>query len=85
MSVIAMEEKKTRQIEESRTKNAVEFVGDVKAEFAKISWTSREELKVYTKTVVLATFIFGIAVYVVDLVIQNSLTALDFMVRLITG
>jgi preprotein translocase subunit SecE len=85
VSVIAMEEKKAQRIEESRTKHAVNFVGDIKVEFAKISWTSREELKIYTKTVIFATFVFGMAVYLVDLIIQNSLAILDFLIRLIIG
>jgi preprotein translocase subunit SecE len=85
VSVIVMEEKKAQRIEESRTKQTVDFVSDIKAEFGKISWTSREELKVYTKTVVAATFIFGMAVYLVDLIIQNGLAVLDFLIRLITG
>ena len=85
MSVIAMEEKKTQQVQESRAKEAFEFVGDIKSEFKKISWTSREELKVYTKAVVVATFIFGMAVYVTDLFIQNSLAALDYLLRFIIG
>ena len=85
MSVIAMEEKKARQIESSRTTSVVDFVGDVKAEFAKITWTSREELKTYTKTVVVTTFAFGMSVYLIDLIIQNSLFTLDYLIRLILG
>lgn len=85
VSVIAMEEKKAQHAQESRAKEAFEFVGDIKSEFTKITWTSREELRVYTKAVVIATFLFGMAVYFVDILIQYGLFALDFMLRFITG
>jgi preprotein translocase subunit SecE len=61
-----------------------EFFGEVKAEFKKISWTSSEELKAYTKIVVIATLLLGMGIYLIDLVIQFSLNALSFLVRLIS-
>ena len=38
------------------------FFGDVKAELRRITWTSKEELQVYTKIVVGATFALGLGI-----------------------
>lgn len=62
----------------------VDFIGDVKSEFKKINWTSREELLVYTKVVVATTFFFGISIYVADLVIQSVLMGLNAIIRWIS-
>ncbi len=62
-----------------------EFVGEIKEEFKKISWTSAEELKVYTQIVVGATFFFGIGIYILDLIIQAVLNGLAATIRLIGG
>lgn len=63
--------------EAARMASAVDFVGDVKEELKKISWTSREELIVYTKIVVAMTFIMGMGIYLVDILIQNFLHGLS--------
>ncbi len=59
------------------------FLGDIKDEFKKISWTSPEELSTYTKIVVATTFFLGMGIYVMDLMIQLVLGGLEFMMRLI--
>ena len=61
------------------------FFGDVKAELRKISWTNREELRVYTKIVVLTTFVFGMMVFFADLFIKNALEAISYVLRIIGG
>lgn len=93
-----MEVKKTQQIQTITSKPVVlpkegpsffkrfpEFIGDVKAEFKRITWTSKEELIVYTKAVVGATFLLGLGVYFVDVVVQTALWLLEGFVRLIIG
>lgn len=62
-----------------------DFVADIKSEIRKITWTSREELLVYAKIVVGATFVFGMAIYMLDLTIQTALSALNFLLHLIGG
>ncbi len=64
-------------------KKAVEFVGEIKQELKAVEWTSKEELKVYTKAVVISTFIFGLFIYFVDLIMQNFLHLLRYLVSLI--
>jgi len=61
------------------------FLGDIKDEFKKISWTSPEELRAYTKIVVAMTFTFGMGIYLLDIVIQTFLSGLNAFMRLIGG
>ncbi len=79
-----MSEQRLEKPEAAVGRKAFDFVGDIKSEFSKISWTSKQELTVYTKIVVGATFIFGMLVYLSDLVIQRSLITLDAIFRLIS-
>lgn len=67
------------------SKKVRDFVADVKSEIQKITWTSRDELIFYTKLVVGATFVFGMTIYVLDLVIQGTLGSLNFLLHLISG
>jgi len=62
-----------------------DFVGDVKQEFHQITWTPKDELRVYTQITVIGTFVFGLGIYFADLLIQGSLDALTWLSRLITG
>lgn len=62
-----------------------DFIEEIKLELRNINWTSKEELKVYTQIVVMATFVFGMGVYVVDLLIQSALNLLTGLTRLIAG
>ncbi len=65
--------------------NAFNFIGDVKAELKKISWTTKEELQVYTKIVVVATFVFGMMIYLIDLVVNGCLGGIGTLFRMIIG
>lgn len=62
-----------------------DFISDVKQELTKISWTTPEELKTYTKIVIIATFCFGMGVYFTDVMIQTILGVLESTIRLIGG
>lgn len=66
-------------------KKTVEFVGEVKQELKKIDWTSKDELKAYTKIVLVSTFLFGMAIYFIDLIIQSVLNSFSFIVRFFGG
>lgn len=67
------------------TKRVREFIADIKSEIYKITWTNREELLVYTKIVVGATFVFGMSIYFLDLIIQGTLSGLHFLLQFISG
>lgn len=61
------------------------FVGNVKEELKKITWTSPDELRVYTLITVAATFILGLGIYFIDIIIQLSLNGFSNIVRFIFG
>lgn len=87
--VKSMEIKKTPQTiateQESASKRVRDFVADIKSEIHKVTWTSREELIVYSKIVVLMTLVFGMSIYILDLMIQGTLGALSLILRFIGG
>lgn len=71
-----------RTVESHKVKK---FIGEIKGELHKVHWTSREELLTYTKIVIIATFVFGMSIYFVDMLIQGTLNTLSFLLRLIAG
>jgi len=83
----SMEAKKKQSNSSVKTENFGLFqkLADVKAEFKKISWTPKDELKMYTKMVVISTLAFGMVIYFIDIIIQSCLTSIGFIVRLIFG
>lgn len=90
--VKAMEEKKQdqstpamRQTTAAKKMRVREWIENLKQEIRSIHWTSKEELKVYTQIVVGATFLFGMGVYLVDLVIHGVLGALTWVARMLVG
>lgn len=87
-----MEVKKTQHVSEASpkevpisNKKALGFLDDIKAEFRKITWTTKDELLAYAKIVVGATFVFGMGIYFMDVMIQSFLATLSYFVRLIAG
>lgn len=89
--VKAIETKKTHHVtsggvdQSVSSKKIQHFIADVKAEIQKITWTQRDELIFYTQLVVGATFLFGMAIYGLDLVIQTLLATLNFVLHIISG
>lgn len=67
------------------SEKARSFVADVKDEIGKVTWTTPDELRVYTKIVVGMTFAMGMGIYFMDLFIQAFLTGLEMTVRMIAG
>ncbi len=65
--------------------DAASFVGNVKDELRKITWTSPEELKTYTQITVGATFALGLGIYFIDILIQLTLNGISNTVRFIFG
>ena len=61
------------------------FIQEMKDELKKVSWTSKQELIFSTKTVVIAAFVFGFGVYLVDLSIRNLLEMVKTALHVIFG
>jgi preprotein translocase subunit SecE len=70
---------------EPKGKAVVNLVGDIKQELKKVEWTSKEELQVYTKIVLASTFLFGLAIYVIDLAIQGVLGGINLLLKALIG
>jgi preprotein translocase subunit SecE len=88
VNVKTVEAKKTESLPGSKMQeatltanNIVNFFAEVKQELKKISWTTPEELRVYTKVVVATTFLMGLSIYMLDLVIQSFLNGLSIIFR----
>ncbi len=66
-------------------KKKVSYFREVQNELKKVTWTSKEELIFCTKAVIFATFIFALAIYVVDLGIRGCLEGIASLFRMIFG
>lgn len=85
MSANMAERKKAQRVDPMSGKKMLTFFGEVKVELKKISWTSKEELQAYTKIVIAATFLFGLVIYFMDVLIQQCLSTINVVLRFITG
>lgn len=61
----------------------MEWFGEVKQEVKKITWTTKEELILFTKVTVGMTFAVGLGIYLVDLLIQSGLSGVSALVKAI--
>lgn len=73
------------ELDKGKRKSLFGFIGELKEELKKVSWTTKAELQFCTKVVVGAIFLFGLGIYGVDLVIQGGLTLIKSFVYLIFG
>ncbi len=64
---------KSKRSDKKSKKDPFTFISELKEELKKVSWTTKAELASATKSVLIATFCFGIGIYVVDLFIKNAL------------
>lgn len=66
-------------------RKVIEFVGEVKQELKKVEWTGKDELKSYTKIVLVSTAIFGLFIYLIDLLMQGLLSGIHLIFKFFTG
>lgn len=59
------------------------FIQEMKDELKKVSWTTKDELRLCGKIVIGAIFALGIGIYTVDLLIKLVLDGAGYFVRLI--
>ncbi|MCH9633493.1 MAG: Protein translocase subunit SecE [Chlamydiae bacterium] len=83
-----MNAKKVTDIE-AQKKNpiraSVDFFGALKRELRTITWTSRSDLRKYTKVIVLSMLLSGFLVYFADLGIQRILNGISLLTRMTFG
>lgn len=72
---------RTEETKQSR----IGYIRELKEELKKVTWTTKDELIFCTKVVVGSTFVFGIGIYLIDLVIKGVLNGFGSLVRLIFG
>lgn len=66
-----------------RKKRFFDYIQELKEELKKVSWTTKDELKLSTKVVIGAIFLFGISIYLFDLVIKGCLDFIALVVHFI--
>jgi preprotein translocase subunit SecE len=77
-----------KEIREEQEKSRIRKMGylqELKNELRHVTWTSKDELVLFTKVVVGATFAFGLGIYGVDLLIKSCLTGFKTLIHLIFG
>ena len=52
------------------------FLSEVKSELKKVSWPTRDELKASTVVVIIATFLLGLYIGIIDFVLSKVITLL---------
>ena len=78
-------ESKKRAQAALKRKNREGFLQGLKDELKKVSWTTREELRLSTKVVIMATFVLGLGIYFADLVIKGCLDLIALTAQAIFG
>lgn len=72
------------ETQESKTRR-VGYLQELKKELKQVTWTSKDELMMFTKIVVAATFAFGLGIYGIDILIKVCLTGFKGLIHLIFG
>lgn len=63
----------------------VSYFRQIQKELRNVTWTSKEELFFSTKVVLVATFLFGLAIYFTDVIIHAIFSSINNLARLIVG
>ena len=54
-------------------KSALEFLRDVRGELKNVSWPNKKEVQGTTMVVIVAVFVFGFYLWVVDIAVHNAI------------
>lgn len=72
---------RTEEIKPSKTS----YINELKEELKKVTWTTKDELILFTKIVIGSTFSLGLGIYGVDLLIKGVLNGFGALIHLIFG
>ena len=61
------------------------YLREVQNELKKVTWTSKAELIMSTKAVIITTFVFGFSIYLADLTVRGFLDGVGYVARLVFG
>ena len=78
-------QRKSREMTTIAERKKSSYFRDVKDELRKVTWTSKAELIFCTKAVIIATFVFGLTIYAVDLGIRGLIDLAGSVVRMVFG
>ena len=70
---------------DQRSMNLHSHFENLKEEFHKIEWTSKADVKIYTKVIMWTIFLFGMLIYLIDLTLRFFLNSFEFVFRSIFG
>ena len=75
--------------EKSESKKKKRFIpftlASLKKEFSQVTWTSKPQLILLTKVVIISTFCFGFGVYIADLIIKGALDGIGTLFKMLIG
>ncbi|MES2345334.1 MAG: preprotein translocase subunit SecE [Chlamydiota bacterium] len=77
--------KQSRFTTDAGQQRAASYIRDLKEEVRKITWTTKSELIFCTKLVIGTTFVFGLGIYLVDLLVKGGLDTINAAIRFIFG
>jgi len=80
-----MESKIKKKGSKKKRRDPLTFIGDLKEELKKVSWTTKSELNSSTKIVLGSIFCFGIGIYIIDLLVKGVLGLVKSGVLFIFG
>lgn len=83
--VLDIKAKNAQEKRVSKKQSILQWVRELKAELKKVSWTSKEELVLFTKIVLGSTFFLGLGIYLVDLSIKGVLELIKVVLHFIFG
>lgn len=80
---------KTKEVQASpfsgQKERTTSYLSALKEELKKVTWTTKAELIFCTKIAVSATFLFGLGIYIVDILIKGVLGAVGKFAHFIFG
>ncbi|MCP5469264.1 MAG: preprotein translocase subunit SecE [Chlamydiales bacterium] len=80
-----MDVKKGGAAKAAKGRELVTFAAEVKQELKRVEWTTKDELKSYTKIVVSCIFLFGFSIYLIDIMLRGGLGIINFLVKWMVG
>lgn len=68
-----------------KKKPSLSYIQGIKDELKKVSWTTKEELRLSTKVVIGVTFMCGVGIYFVDLLVKGGLDFISYVTHKALG
>lgn len=75
----------SHQVEPAVKVSRMDYIRELKSELKKVTWTAKEELALSTKVVIGSTFVFGMGIYLSDLLIKGVLDGFSTIIHLVFG